>query len=655
MKFLLTSVVAFHCLFICLDTPPILGAENKDTKDASSKKERLPEVVVTASRIETPSSEVASSITVITGEEIKNKQKTTVLEALKGVPGLDVVQNGGPGKNASVFIRGAKSEHTLVLIDGVEMNDPISPGRSFDFANLTVDNIERIEVLRGPQSTLYGSDAIGGVINIITKKGEGKPSFFMNNESGSFDTFKERVGVSGGNKLVNYSLDVSRLDTHGISAANKELENNEKDGYENTSVSGRFGLTPTENFGVDFILRYSDARTQIDDGGSMGGDDPDNRQNTEQLFFRTEAGLFLLDGLWEQKLGFNLTHIERDNHDPADPASTSSFQGSFDGQILRFDWQHNIYLHETNTVTLGFETEEDKGESETRSVSAFGTSISKLPTKTARTNTFYFQDVIRLWDSFFTTLGVRVDDHDRFGTEATYRVTSAYLFQPTGTKFKATVGTGFKAPTIFQLFSRFGDRNLNPENSTGWDVGIEQYFWEERVTLGGTFFDNDFDDLIAFDSGTLKFKNIAKAESMGVEFFADIQPIDNLSIRANYTYTNTKDLSTGTTDSRKELLRRAKNKIGLDLNYHFLEKANINLDVDIVGRRDDKFFDPVTFASKRVRLDNYTVVNLAWSYDVNENFKIFNRVENLFDEEYEEIKGFGTAGIAAYGGLEVSF
>lgn len=224
---------------------------------------------------------MASSITVITAQEIREKQKTTVLEVLRTVPALDVVQTGGPGRETAVFIRGAKSEQTLVLIDGVEMNDPTSPRRAYDFAHLTTDNIERIEVLRGPQSPLYGSDAMGGVINIITKKGKEKMAAFASGEYGSFETLIGKAGVSGGNRLVNYSLGLSYSDTEGISAAN------EKDGYRNKSVSARVGFTPTEFFDLDFIFRYTDAKADIDNFGGAGGDDPNNTTKTKQLFFRT--------------------------------------------------------------------------------------------------------------------------------------------------------------------------------------------------------------------------------------------------------------------------------------------------------------------------------------------------------------------------------
>jgi len=635
-------------------TSSIVSAqESKDSpkvgKTEQPKEKDLEEVVVTATRIETPSWEVASSITLITAEEIKQQQKITVLEVLRDVVGLDVVQTGGPGKLTPIFIRGAASEHTLVLIDGVEANDPISPARSFDFAYLTVDNIERIEVLRGPQSTLYGSDAIGGVVSIITKKGKGKPSFFISGEGGSFSTFTEKAGVNGGNEWMSYSFSISRIDTDGISAASGELGNTEEDGFENTEISARLGLVPTKSTGVDFFLRSINGEIDIDNAGGVGGDDPNNIQETEQLFFRAQVWLALLDGLWEPKLGFSLTDHHRTNDDDPDADHPDDLVRSFfDGQILKFDWQNNLYFHKTSIVILGLEIEEEKGKSEFRSESAFGPFESIFEEETARTIGFYLQDQIRLWDSFFATAGVRIDDHERFGTQVTYRIAPAYRFNQTGTFIKGTVGTGFKAPSLFQFFSDFGDQNLNPEESTGFDVGIEQDLQEKRLTLGATYFFNDFENLITFDSHTSKFQNITAAESMGIELSATIRPIGGLSVRAGYTYTDTENKTSG-----EDLLQRPKNKFRLDTNYQFLEKGNVNLGFIFVGERDD--FDFNAFPVTRVRLHGYLLVNLAAYYDITKNFRVFGRVDNLFDEDYEEVLGFDTPGVSGFAGVEMSF
>jgi vitamin B12 transporter len=655
------SIIATVLLALLFVAPSMVAAQvseltkapettkQSDNKEKKAKREKIKEIVVTATRIETPSREVGSSVTVITNQQIEERQDTTVLEVLRTVPALDVVRSGGPGGQTSVFIRGAKSEHTLVLIDGIEMNDPMEPGHSYDFANLTTDNIERIEIIRGPQSTLYGSDAIGGVINIITKRGKGRPSGFASAEAGSFNTFREKAGTSGGNKWADYSLGISRWDTDGISAANEKDGNHEKDGYENTSISTKLGVKPTEDFEADFVLRYIDTEADIDNYGGVGGDDPNNKADSEQLFLRTQAQLYLFDGLWEQKLGFSLTDLDRDYRNDTDadhPADLS--RDSYDGQTLKFDWQHNLYLHETNTLTLGVENEKEKGESDYYSESAWGPYTSTFEKKTARTTGYYLQDQVKLWDSWFTTLGVRLDDHSRFGSETTYRIASAYLIRQTGTKLKGTYGTGFKAPSLFQLYSQYGDKDLDPEESTGWDIGVEQSLFDKKLILGATYFSNEFDELIEFESGTSKYINVAEAEARGVEVFVSVRPIDDLTFLASYTYTDTEDEETG-----RNLLRRAKNKFGFDVNYRFIGKGNVNLGLVYVGKRDDN--DYSTWPAKRVELDDYVLVNLAASYDITKNIQIFGRAENLLDEDYEEVKGFGMPEISAYAGVKLLF
>ncbi len=644
------SLIAVMLTALLLVIPNLVAAQKEvDTKEKKQDEFQAEEIVVTATRIATPTREVGSSVTVITANEIEEKQKMTVLEVLRTVPALDVVQSGGPGGTTSIFIRGAKSEYTLVLIDGIEINDPISAGRSYNFANLTTDNIERIEIIRGPQSTLYGSDAIGGVINIITKKGKGKTSGFVSLEGGSFSTLRESAGVSGGDKWVDYSLGLSRWDTDGISAANEKDGNSEKDGYENTSISARLGVTPTENAGVDFILRYIKDKSDLDNFGGVGGDDPNNTATGKQLFFRTQLRLSLLDDLWEQKLGFSLTEYNRDYQNNTDADHPTDFsRGSYDGEELKFDWQHNLYLHETNTLTLGVENEEERGKSDYYSESVWGAYTSIFDKKTARTTSYYLQDQVKLWDSWFTTLGVRLDDHSKFGTKVTYRVASAYLIPHTGTKLKGTYGTGFKAPSLYYLYSEYGDENLAPEESTGWDAGVEQSFFGKKLIMEATYFSNKFDNMIEYDSSTWRFTNVASAKTKGVELSASIRPIDDLSLRANYTYTETEDKTTG-----EELLRRPKNKLGINANYRFFDKGNVNLGIAYVGDRKDN--DYSTWPATRVELPSYTLVNLATSYQITKNIQVFGRAENLLNKGYEEVKGYGTPGISAFAGAKMSF
>jgi vitamin B12 transporter len=632
----------------------VLGNEEKKERqqqESKSETNRLSyHIVVTATRTKQPTLELGSSTTLIPFEELKKAGKETVAEALAAVPGLDVVQSGGPGTTTSVFIRGANSEHTLVLVDGIEVNDPISAGRSFNFAHLKLDNIDRIEVVRGPQSTLYGSDAIGGVINIITKKGAGKSRFFVSAEAGSYGTFCESAGSYGGTEAMNYSLEVSRLDTKGFSSSNEKYGNTEKDGYGNTTFSGRLGFKAAENLEFQLIGRYIDAKSNVDNSAGEGGDDPNYVMDFQQVILSANANLSLFEGKWEQRLGISYNNIRSDLDNPTDELHPfDSSQGMYKGNSFKIDWQHNVFVHPTNTITAGIEYEREQGESENSWEDNWGSGQSFFPEESAHTTGIYLQDSIKIQDTFFMTIGVRFDNHNRFGNETTFRIAPAVVLN-TGTKFKATYGTGFKAPSLYQLYAPatnwgpIGNENLEPEKSKGWDVGIEQFLFENRLTLSFTYFSNKFENLILYD-WTQGYVNISEAETKGYEVFLSARPVNPLTIQGGYTYTDAMDI-----DNDEQLLRRPKHKANLTLNWQLFKKVNANLNIIHVGKRIDVFPYPT-----RTEADAFTLFNLAMSYQVTKNIEIFGRINNLFDTEYEMVLGYGTAGRNAYIGIKATY
>ncbi|MBW1710010.1 MAG: TonB-dependent receptor, partial [Deltaproteobacteria bacterium] len=469
---------------------------------------------------------------------------------------------------------------------------------------------------------------------------------------GAYGTFEEKLGVSFGSKTVNGSLFVSRLDTEGISAANSNRAGNEEeDGYKNTTISTRLGFTPSDYVEFDFFLRYVDAEADLDIFGGPLGDDPNYVQEFTQQFVKGQTRISLFDDLWEQRFGLSFSRYQNKEDNPVDPDHPSDLIASiYKGTVMKWDWQNNLYLSETNTLTFGVDLEEEKGKFDYYSESIWGPFLTVFPTRSAQTNGYYIQDYIKLWDRWITTVGARVDDHEKFGSKTTYRVASAYLIPQTGTKLKATYGTGFKAPTLYQLYSQFGDETLAAETSVGWDVGVEQSLFHNKMRLGITYFRNDFKNLIDFDGPSFSFKNIAEAETKGFEVFASARPTKNLTVTANYTNTGAKDKTTN-----EALIRRPKNKYSLGLNYRFLEKGNVNLNVIHVGKRPDKFFDNVTYATTDVTLDAYTLVNVALSYNICTDFQVFGRVGNLLDEDYEDVAGYGTQGFSFMLGLKASF
>ena len=592
------------------------------------------QVVVTATRVEQPLTSVGSSMTVVDQAQLVERQCATVVDALREVPGLDVVQLGGAAGTVSTFIRGAASEQTLVLVDGVQINDPAGLGRGADLSQMPVQNIERIEVLKGPQSPLYGADAMGGVINIITKKGAGPVGGEVSAEAGSFNTFNEKAAVRGGTSNYNYSVGVSRQDSDGISSAAGKNGNPEKDGYRRTELSSKLGWTPADEFEANMILRWNQADYGYDDFMNGRPVDGDNQGAYDVVSLYGEGKGKLLDGQWRPRVGGSWVSQSRED-------TSSVGNSTFDSLLQKLEWQNDLYLGDANIVTAGIEAQQEAAESTYESAGY----VDQFERQTARHQSAYAQDILTT-GPLTTTAGGRVDSYDSFGSESTWRLAPSYDVAATGTRFKGSYGTGFKAPSLFQLYSSYGSPDLDPESSKGWDAGVEQELAGNQFLVGVTYFENQFDNLIDYDFVTMKYGNVSQAETRGVETFVVAKPVKALSVRAAYTYTDTENKLTG-----EQLLRRPRNKASLDTTYDVTAKLKGTVSVSYVGERMDEDF--ATYMT--TPLDGYLLVNLYASYDVRKNMTLFGRVENLFDEEYEPAIGYGSPGRAGYGGVKVTF
>ena len=613
---------------------------------------KLSEIVISATKTATPSLEVASSISVIDSAEIINRNTLNAADLLKDQYGVYIARQGSPGALESIFLRGGNSNHTLVLIDGVEMNMPNDPSNTFDFSDLPIDNIERIEILRGPQSILYGSDALAGVINIITRRGYGKPKALLSFEGGSFGTLKGLGGLNGSLDLLNYSLTFGKYKTTGFSAASKRYGNTEKDGTDNDNVSSRIGFNFSKDFNINLFYRYNNASTDYDQHGGMFGDDPTYIYNLEESAFRSEGNLSLFDKLINSKFGFSyFRNVRKYSFDSTlnNPYASTSF---YDGRKIKFDLQNNLDISQYFRFVFGLETEEEKAYTEYSSFTSTYLYENILPFSSLRTSAVYMESQLKLLNSFFSTIGIRYDHHEKFGSKITYRIAPVYIIWKTGTKLKATLGTGFKTPSLTYLFDpAYGNPGLKPEESTGWDAGFEQFI-NNYLSFGITYFNNSYKDLFGFDENYREI-NINKAFTDGLEFFIDITPMENLRIKANYTYTNAIDKSDNSPDKNEALLRRPKNKIGLNINYKFSSRINTNIDIIYAGKRDDKIF--TDFSSERIKLDPYTVIDLSATYKLFDYVSLNGRIENLFNTYYEEVYGYATPGISAYAGIKFIF
>ncbi|MBI4824465.1 MAG: TonB-dependent receptor [Nitrospirae bacterium] len=597
----------------------------------AEEKVRVEEVVVTAGRIEEPSQETTSDVVVIKEEEIKKMNVQFVADVLRQVSELNLIQSGGKGKLANVLIRGGSSEHTMVMIDGIRVKSTTTG--SYDFSDLTVDDIERIEIVKGPQSTIYGSEAMAGVINIITKKGKGKPKTELSFEAGSFSTYKPSLSVSGGTGKISYRLNSSYLKTDGISTAKSGTE---RDGYENAFFSGKLGIKVKENLELEFTGRHSYDLSELD---ARSSDDPNYIQRGYHSMLSGRGKLYLFDK-WEQVLTLSSIRDSLEYRDPDTSRNNSDISTGMD----TVDWQNNLYLSDSYTLTAGAEYREEQGEN--RDLSNNTLVFDKIVDNKA----IYLNNKLKTFkDNLILNAGLRYDEHETSGDKTTYKVGALYEIKPFSARVRLSYGTGFRAPTLNELFYQdswgsSGNPNLKPEKSTAWEVGAEKDIDKASISL--TYFQQDYEDLIQWTEvapWTWQPQNVRSASVKGIESSLSLKPIDILNISMGYTHLNTEDKST-----HKKLPRRPNDKFALTGE---LSKGKYTLRADylFVGSRAD------SSKSTGDDLPWYGIVNLSGSYNVTKSLSLFGRIENLGDVDYVEAKGYGTPGRSFYGGIKAVF
>jgi vitamin B12 transporter len=598
-------------------------------------------VIVSATRVPTPALEVASSITVITSADIEARQQRTISDVLKDVPGLNVVQTGGPGGVTSVFIRGTNSNHTKVLIDGIDVSDPSNSTGAFDFGQLLTPDIERVEVLRGPQSGLYGSDAIGGVINIVTRAGSGPMTLAAGLEAGSFDTFNQAARLTGGQDTFHYSVNATHFHAGATPVTPLDLlppgETRNDDYNDNLTLSTRLGYDVAPGFDLGLVARYTDIHlhtTGEDYPPPLFAGVPAAEQTTaatDEYFTRLTAHAVSFDGFLDQTLGLAYSHLRTSTVVPETPAALNT------GERRKADWQGNFKLAQGEILVVGAEYERDQ--------------IDEPITASRHVGSGYAELQSQLGAHWFSALNVRYDDDSRFGGKTTWRFAPAWVIAATDTKLKASVGTGFKAPTLSELYQDFppfffANPDLKPESSTGWDAGFEQGLVQGAVRFGVTYYHNRIHDLITTDMTGTTYANVGKATTQGIESFVAWQPAKVLTLRIDYTYTEATD-----DVLQQELLRRPKNKGTFLAQWQAARAWKLSLDVLAVGTWVDGNRD---FSVPRLDAPGYTTVNFATSFDLNPHLALFGRISNLLDRHYENPVGFLQPSIGAYAGIRVT-
>lgn len=617
-------------------------------------------IVITATRIPTPLHRIASSVTVISAEDIRVNQWRRLAEALAAQPGMRVVTSGGTGAQTSIFTRGTNSNHTVVLLDGIEISDPSTPNSAYDFAHLDLTNVERIEIVRGPQSTLYGSGALGGVVNIITKRGQGAGRYTAALEGGSFHTYAGRISAQGSDSPFHYSIELSRFDTAGQSITPGRLRagaGNENDGYRNTTASFQGGVNPAANTELTLHARTVRAHSQLDMGT---GEDPDSESGVTQSFARIEAKSSLAQGRWKPALGHYRSRQNRQTDNSRQSSLGDEEHTRFLGESEKTDFLNYLALSKNNSAILGYETKKDRmtaaGDSTFGSI--FGDFILAQNTAVEeRTESWYLQDQFTLTDNLHGAIGVRSDNYDSFPGARTWRFTPLYNIPETATKLKASYGTGYRAPSLYERFgttptnygtSYSGNPNLKPEENRGWEVGVEQAYRGGRVEPYFTYYRNQMTNLIkvvylpSFDSTSV---NIDSAVTQGYETGITFNTENGSKVKAEYTRTRTRD------QNGQELLRRPRQTAALQGTAQIVSHADLSLGLRYTGRRKD--VDRVSGAT--IETGGYTVATAVASWQVSKNTRLHGRAENFLNKKYEPVDGFQGTGAGFFAGIEANF
>lgn len=612
-----------------------------------------------------PKETIGSAVTVVTGEQLAQRQIRHAADALRSLPGVSVGGQGGPQNLTVVRIRGAESNHTLVRIDGVEVNS--GTDGFYDFSNLLVDDIAQIEVIRGPQSGLYSSGALGGVINIVTKRGKGPLTFRARAEGGSFDTKGGMIGLSGGTDRMHGAVSLSGIDTNGFNIA---PNGDEDDGGKFSTFSFTGGVLVFDNLKLDATLRKSrrdgdrDGTNDVDPatGLFIASDEPSTFSSDVWLGHVSATLDTFNDGVWINKIHARAT--ETDNRDfsvglfdppggaPSRNISTLTEYGYL--STYRLDAPNGAPV--THFFTGLVEHRREWFEQPLITSEAFERDRDSVA---GEIRGEYF-------DALTLTGNVRHDWNDGFEDETTYRIAASLRPWSSPFRLHASAGTGVKYPSFseqFGVFSGFvANPNLVAEKSFGWDAGVETTFFGGNAIVDVTYFDTTLENEIDFDfvppasaCGStpfcfISFNRIGESERRGVEVEARAVVWEGLTVGLAYTYLHARE------DNGLEEVRRAPHSGRADINYAFLNgKANLNLAAVYNGEMQDLGFSALTFASERVALDEYWLVTIGASYEVAPGVQIYGRVENALDEDYQEVFGFETAGVAAYAGVKITY
>ncbi len=586
------------------------------------------DIVISASRVAMARVASGNSVSVLDANFLKQHQIRTVSDALRFVPGLAVHRSGGLGTIVEVRIRGAEANQTLVLIDGIEVND-VASGSSFDFTRLLNLNIERIEVLRGAQSALWGSDAMGGVVNIITKIGNGRTRINVNLEAGSFGTHQETFRISGGSEQYNYTLASTLINTDGISAASAGSED---DGYENITVNFKGNLQATENIALGIVTQRTKDKVERD----AEGKDSSATTDAEQNFNRIHVSWDTPD--WHHEASVSDAETQRVAVDP-------TYSSKNIGYKRKYAYQTSYVMTDASNdqhLTLALERENERHDTSSNNTNASSRSIN--------TNSAVAEYGINFNDTYYVNLATRYDNNSMFKDSMTHHMNASGWLNE-AVRLHTSMGNGIKNPTMTELFgyglSYTGNTNLQPEENFTWDLGAEYSFAHLDGYIDTTVFHSRIDSLI-YSAGSSATNLTDTAQVQGIELSLAVNPNDILQLTGSYTYTDTDD-STG-----KALLRRPRHMGSLNAVYRYSDHTSITSGINYHGTRDNQDYTTGGYSGTRVNLPSYMLMNMAANYRYSNQIELFGRIENVFNTQYEEIVNYGTKGRSGMVGIRFS-
>jgi vitamin B12 transporter len=622
--------------------------------EAETINNQLPLTVITADRSPESINSTGSAISVVGSETLTTSNPTSVVDALRTVPGLDITETGGPSRVTNVRLRGANAGQTLVLIDGVRANDPTAANGEYDFSMFPAGAIDHIEVLRGPQSALYGSDAIGGVINIITKKGGGPTQFNLHTEAGSYGTVTTSGSMVGSQGPWSYAVTGAgqhsdSFSAYGYRVPALEFPHMERDPFDRGSGSARVGYDAGEGvrFGASLLSSYT--RSNYDAGfGAFPTETPSfSTKKYDQATVNGAVDTF--DGRWTHSLTAFADRSDRSFHDVSFfkdllPKDTTSTISDFIGDRVGAEYQGTFRAGTLGTLIYGARDERETAVTfNTNLLPTFSPRMQTLSAK-QETRSLFALWQLPLFDRLNLSAGGRLDDVVGTNTFATWRATAAYLIPESDTKFRGSVATGAKAPTLFQLYSSFGTPTLQPEQSFGYDYGVDQGLFNGLVRFSVTGFANRLTNLINFDTVSMRYMNVAQAATSGLELEANLALVPGfVNLKGAYTNLVAVDRSTGLA-----LQRRPRQVTYLTLSFTPTPQWLFEPRVVIVSTR-------YSGNNQTLPLTGYMRADMYASYTIDKTWKVFVRGENIFNTYYQEVFNYGTTGPAVYGGFDATW